>query len=87
MLALLRNLLRRPSVPFDPLLTRRLRRTRVKNPQFVSFLSSSGFRRSPWPKHGDVLRRRRAVATALVWALALAFGWGVVESARALSIF
>jgi hypothetical protein len=82
------NLFRRPAVGTVALLNQRgNERTRTKNAQFVSFLDDSGFRRVNTDKWERSMRRRRAVAYALLWMMVAGFAWVVIESAQALSIF
>jgi hypothetical protein len=64
-----------------------IHRTPTKNPQFVSFLTQSGFRKVDPDKYEKSLRRRRVIAHALMWTILAGFGWVVIESAQALSLF
>lgn len=83
------NCLRRPTVRSGALLFTDVSRTQTqtRNAQFVSFLSESGFRRVDPNKYERSLRRRRIVAHALLWSILAGFGWVVIESAQALSLF
>ena len=45
------------------------------------------FGRSIPNKYERSLRRRRMVAHALLWSILAGFGWVVIESAQALSLF
>lgn len=88
MVHVLLNLFRRPRVGTVALLNQRdYQRTRTKNAQFVSFLDDSGFRRINTDKWERGMRRRRAIAYALLWMMVAGFTWVVIESAQALSLF
>ncbi|MBE2213080.1 MAG: hypothetical protein IAE82_04345 [Opitutaceae bacterium] len=88
MVHVLLNLFRRPAIGTVALLNRRdYQRTTTKNAQFVSFLDDSGFRRVNTDKWERSMRRRRAVAYALLWMMVAGFAWVVIESAQALSLF
>jgi hypothetical protein len=81
------NRFRRPTIKSGSLLFEDIHRTPTKNAQFVSFLTESGFRKVDPNKYEQSLRRRRLVAHALMWAILAGFGWVVIESAQALSLF
>jgi hypothetical protein len=81
------NRFRRPTIKSGSLLFEDIHRTATKNAQFVSFLTESGFRKVDPNKYEQSLRRRRVVAHALMWAILAGFGWVVIESAQALSLF
>ena len=81
------NRFRRPTIKSGSLLFADIHRTQTKNPQFVSFLTESGFRKVDPNKYEKSLRRRRVVAHALMWTILAGFGWVVIESAQALSLF
>lgn len=87
MLRLLRQLFLRPAVRDDPWAVRRIERGRTLNPQFVTFLRESERRSRRAVVEASSFRRRQVIATALVWLAVLAFGWIVLESAQALSVF
>lgn len=64
------------------------RESHVASPQFVSFLQQSGFRERINPDHYErKMRRRRLVAYGFVVIVILGFGWVMMESAQALSLF
>jgi hypothetical protein len=65
----------------------RIRLSRTRNAQFVSYLTESRFRQVDGDRYESSLRRRRFVKLALLWALAAAGAWVAVESARAISRF
>ncbi|MEZ5278693.1 MAG: hypothetical protein R3F07_20090 [Opitutaceae bacterium] len=81
------NRFRRPTVKSGSLLFADISRTQTRNAQFVSFLSESGFRKVDPGKYERSLRRRRVVAHVLLWSILAGFGWVVIESAQALSLF
>jgi len=81
------NRFRRPTIRSGSLLFADIHRTPTKNAQFVSFLTQSGFRKVDPDKYEKSLRRRRVIAHALMWTILAGFGWVVIESAQALSLF
>ena len=81
------NRFRRPTIKSGSLLFTDIHRTPTKNAQFVSFLTQSGFRKVDPDKYEKSLRRRRVIAHALMWTILAGFGWVVIESAQALSLF
>jgi hypothetical protein len=84
MFAALRNLLGRRSLRFG---LARDRRSRLRDPRFVSFLAESNRKTLNTDFQDAVLRGRRLVRLALILVLTGGGAWVVVESARALSIF
>jgi len=77
----------RPAVRMGPVDNSRIRISRTRNAQFVSYLAESGFRQVNGDRYESSLRRRRLVKRALFWSLAAGGAWVAVESARALSKF
>lgn len=65
---------------------RRLRTTRLKHAQFVSYLEDSGFRTHNVDHHERGLRRRRLMKRLLLWATAVGGAWVLLESARAVAL-
>jgi len=59
----------------------------VVNPQFVSFLEKSGFRKRMIDRQSRNRRLRRIAAIAFGWSIAFGFIWVVIESAQALELF
>lgn len=88
MLRLLKNMFRRPAIRMGRVDNDRIRRTRIRNAQFISFVDSSGCFESRRPDRHD-RRLRRQKLTRFAWKLAAAggLGWIVVESARAIAMF
>jgi hypothetical protein len=88
MLRLLKNLFRRPPIRMGRVDNARIRRTPIRNAQFVSFVDASGCFETRHPdRHDRKLRRQKLMKafTALLGAGGL--GWVVLESARAISQF
>jgi len=81
------NRFRRPTIRSGSLLFEDIHRSATKNAQFVSFLTESGFRKVDPDRYEKSLRRRRVVAHVLMWTILAGFGWVVIESAQALSLF
>jgi hypothetical protein len=87
MLRQIRHWFHKPAVRMGPVDNSRIHTTRVKNAQFVSYLTESGFRRVNGDRYETSLRRRRVLKRALQWMLFGGCAWVVIESARALSRF
>ena len=84
---LLRQLLNRLPLRTSVRTDRRLKMTRARHAQFVSFLQSSGYRTHNVDRYEQSLRRRRAVKGVLYWLSAVGASWIVLESAKALTLF
>ncbi len=87
MLGILSNLLRRKRVTNDALLDRNSDEFRMQNPQFVSFLQKSGFRKRQLDQHEKTKRIKRFVTVACGWLLCAGLLWILIESAQALELF
>ena len=87
MLRAFRHLFHRPAVRMGPVDNSRIRITRTRNAQFISYLTESGFRKVNADRYESSLRWRRFVKHALLWFLAAGGAWVAIESARALSKF
>lgn len=87
MLDYLKSRLRSSPVKEDALLRRSEARDGVQNPQFVSFLQQSGFRKRQLNRHDKSKRIKKAVALATVWLVLMGFVWIAFESAEALELF
>ena len=62
-------------------------RSKLINPQFVGYLETSKFRRVSLDKHERRMRRRAVWARMSLLIGALIFGWIVIESAQAITLF
>jgi len=82
-----RHLLNQLPIAFGMRTDRRLRTTRLKHAQFVSYLEDSGFRTHNVDHHERSLRRRRLAKILFLWATAFGVAWIVLESARAVTLF
>ncbi|MEI6106809.1 MAG: hypothetical protein WCR49_07300 [Opitutae bacterium] len=82
-----RHLLNQLPIAFGMRSDRRLKTTRLKHAQFVSYLEDSGFRTHNVDHHERSLRRRRVVKTFLLVATAFGAAWVIMESARAVVLF
>ncbi|MCR6654816.1 MAG: hypothetical protein NVV63_03150 [Opitutus sp.] len=84
MLRVLLNLCRRPAVRFGLVSDRR---SRLRDPRFVSFMAQSNRKTLDTDLHDAVLRGRKLVRQGLTLLVAGGGAWVVIESARALSVF
>lgn len=88
MLRLLVNLFRRPAIRMGRVDNARIRRSAVRNAQFVSFVDASGCFEHRRPDRFDRKLRRQKLFKMLATLLgAGGLGWVVLESARAISQF
>ena len=87
MLRKIRHWFHRPAIRMGPIDNSRIRTTRTKNAQFVSYLAESGFRQVNADHYESSLRRRRVVKSLLFWILVAGGAWVLIESARAISMF
>jgi len=87
MLPILKNLFRRQRVRPVSLMRQSRGSRPVVNPQFVSFLEKSGFRKRMLDRHAKNRQIKRFFAIAFGWALAFGFVYVVIESAQALQLF
>lgn len=88
MLRVLKNLLHRPAIRMGRVDNSRMQTTRIRNAQFVSFISESGTLRPRNTDRYDArLRRQKFIKLAFIAALTGGAAWIVIESAQALSIF
>ena len=81
---LLNRLLHRPAVRFG---LARDRRSRLRDPRFVSFIAQANRRTLDTDFQDAVLRGRRLFRAGLTALLLGGGAWVVIESAKALSIF
>ncbi len=88
MFRLLTQCFRRPAVRMGRVDNARIRRTAIRNAQFVSFVDASGCFEARRPdRHDRRLRRFQLVKGVLALLGAGGLGWVVLESARAISQF
>lgn len=87
MINVLKSMFRKKPVKNAALFDRRGEDFRVRNVQFVSFLSESGFRRRALDSHDKGKRIRKYITLAFMWSLIIGFSWVVIESAEALELF
>ncbi len=88
MLRLLKNLFRRPPIRMGRVDNARIRRTSIRNAQFVSFVDASGCFEARRPDRFDrKLRMQKFMRLAAALLGAGGLGWVVLESARAISQF
>jgi hypothetical protein len=88
MLRLLKNLFRRPPIRMGRVDNARIRTTRIRNAQFVSFVDASGCFEARRPDRFDRrLRLQKFVRAVAALLGAGGLGWVVLESARAISQF
>jgi hypothetical protein len=88
MLRLLKNLFRRPPIRMGRVDNARIRRTAIRNAQFVSFVDASGGFQARRPDRYDRrLRRQKVIKTVVTLLGAGGLGWVVLESARAIATF
>lgn len=86
--ALLNSLFHRPTYRFGKVDNSRIRRTTLRNAQFVSFMAQQGLGRVRDTDSYDArLRRQKRFRFAGVVILIAAAAWITLESARALSMF
>ncbi len=88
MLRTLFSLFRRPPVRMGRVDNSRMRTTRIRNAQFVSFFSSNDCvaRRHP-DRHDQRLRRQKFTKSLITAGAATGLAWIAIESAKAISIF
>ena len=88
MLRLLLNFFRRPPVQMGRVDNARIRRTPIRNAQFVSFVDASGCFEARRPERFDRrLRRQKLLKAVATLAAAAGLGWVALESARAIAMF
>ncbi len=86
--SLLNALFHRPTYRFGKVDNSRIRRTTLRNAQFVSFMSQQGLGRAGNPDaHDTRLRRQRLFRAGAACAALAALVWIGIESAKALSMF
>ncbi len=88
MLNVLLNLFRRSPIRMGRVDNSRIQRTRIRNAQFVSFMSEGRCLSGRDSDRYDArLRRQKLVRSLATAAAAAGLAWIVVESAKAISMF
>jgi hypothetical protein len=88
MLYALKNLFHRPAIRMGRVDNSMFQTTRLRNAQFVSFMSQ-GDSLTPMSldRYDAKLRWRKRLKVALVLGIIAGFAWIVIESAHAISMF
>jgi len=88
MLSVLKNLFHRPAIRMGRVDNSRIHTTRLRNAQFVSFMSQ-GDSLCPFAsdRYDSKLRFRKVLKFAFALALVAGLTWIVIESAHALSMY
>jgi hypothetical protein len=86
MLRVVRRWWYRPAIRMGSVDNSRIRTTRTRNAQFISYLVESGFRNASADRYEAGLHRRRLVKRVLFWLFVVGGVWLIVESARALAM-
>lgn len=88
MLYVLKSLFYRPPIRMGRVDNTLIRTTRLRNAQFVSFMSQSDvFSACSTDRYDAKLRRRKFMKAGLLLATVGAVAWVILESARAISMF
>jgi len=88
MLYPLKNLFHRPAIRMGRVDNSLIQTTRLRNAQFVSFMSQ-GDSLAPMSmdRYDTKLRRRKRIKAALILGVIIGFAWIIIESAHAISMF
>ena len=88
MLYALKNLFHRPAIRMGRVDNSRIQTTRLRNAQFVSFMSQSdSLAPMSMDRYDTKLRRRKRLKYTFALAIAIGVAWVVIESAHAISMF
>jgi len=88
MLYPLKNLFHRPAIRMGRVDNSLIQTTRLRNAQFVSFMSQSdSLAPMSMDRYDTKLRRRKRLKTALVLAMIAGAAWVIIESAHAITMF
>jgi predicted nicotinamide N-methyase len=86
--ALIQAIFHRPTYRFGKVDNARIRRTTLRNAQFVSFMAQQGLGRARYSDGHDArLRRQKIMRFSVACGVIAAVAWVGIESARALSMF
>jgi hypothetical protein len=88
MLYPLKNLFHRPAIRMGRVDNSIIQTTRLRNAQFVSFMSQSdSLAPMSLDRYDTKLRRRRRYKTVLIFGMIAGLAWVILESAHAISMF
>jgi hypothetical protein len=88
MLYALKSLFHRPAIRMGRVDNSLFQTTRLRNAQFVSFMSQSdSLAPMSTDRYDTRLRRRKRFKVAFIIALAAGLAWVIIESAHAISMF
>lgn len=88
MLYPLKSLFHRPAIRMGRVDNSLIQTTRLRNAQFVSFMSQSdSLVPMPLDRYDTKLRRRKRYKTALIFSMVAGMAWVIVESASAIAMF
>jgi hypothetical protein len=89
MIRVLKNLFHRPAIKMGRVDNSLIHTTRLRNAQFVSFISETGSLMpfSSTDRYDARLRRRKMMKAFLATGVAAGAAWIVIESAHALTMF
>ena len=88
MLYPLKSLFHRPAIRMGRVDNSRIQTTRLRNAQFVSFMSQNASM-APFStdRYDSILRRRKRYQAVFALAIVVGLAWIIIESASALSMF
>ena len=88
MLYALKNLFHRPAIRMGRVDNSMIQTTRLRNAQFVSFMSQcDSLAPMSLDRYDTKLRRRKRLKAVLILGMIAGFAWIVIESAHAISMF
>ncbi len=88
MIRVFKNLFHRPAIKMGRVDNSRIHTTRLRNAQFVSFISESGsLQPFSTDRYDARLRRRKMIKAVLATSVAAGAAWVLLESAHALTMF
>jgi len=88
MLYPLKNLFHRPAIRMGRVDNSLIQTTRLRNAQFVSFMSQSdSLAPMAFDRYDSKLRRRKRLKLALIFGIVAGLAWVILESAHAISMF
>jgi hypothetical protein len=88
MIRVIKNLFHRPAIKMGRVDNSRIHTTRLRNAQFVSFITESGsLQPFSTDRYDARLRRRKMIKALLATGAAAGAAWVLLESAHALTMF